>query len=82
VKPLKHSSDLPPPGNKGRTYICSCMIFLRPTSGAKQVMKKWIEQLQGRSVFVASSGIPFRRVVLQESNMGPGNQGAACYHPL
>ncbi|KAF9602977.1 hypothetical protein IFM89_032980 [Coptis chinensis] len=90
------------------------MIFLRPTNGAKQVMKKWIEELQGqpwsgkaksndqlgfnwalnktagqcvifyvdfsgagRSVFAASSGIPFRRVVLQESDMGPGNQGAA-----
>ncbi|KAF9608290.1 hypothetical protein IFM89_008575 [Coptis chinensis] len=48
VKPLKHSLDLPPPGNKGRTYICTCMIFMRPTSGAKQVMKKWIEQLQGQ----------------------------------
>ncbi|XP_050156235.1 UDP-D-xylose:L-fucose alpha-1,3-D-xylosyltransferase MGP4-like [Malus sylvestris] len=46
VKPLKHSHDLPPPGKKGRTYICSCMIFLRPTSGAKLVMKKWIEELK------------------------------------
>ncbi|XP_010251585.1 PREDICTED: UDP-D-xylose:L-fucose alpha-1,3-D-xylosyltransferase MGP4-like [Nelumbo nucifera] len=46
VKPLNHSHDLPPPGKKGRTYICSCMIFLRPTSGAKLVMKKWIEELQ------------------------------------
>ncbi|KAF9592156.1 hypothetical protein IFM89_012585 [Coptis chinensis] len=48
VKPLKHSSDLPPPETKGRTYICSCTIFLHPTSGAKQVMKKWIEELQGQ----------------------------------
>ncbi|XP_058096098.1 UDP-D-xylose:L-fucose alpha-1,3-D-xylosyltransferase MGP4-like [Magnolia sinica] len=46
VKPLDHSHDLPPPGKKGRTYICSCMIFLRPTSGAKEVMNKWIEELQ------------------------------------
>ncbi|KAF5464388.1 hypothetical protein F2P56_014466 [Juglans regia] len=46
VKPLKHSHALPPPGKKGRTYICSCMIFLRPTTGAKLVMKKWIEELQ------------------------------------
>ncbi|KAF6153265.1 hypothetical protein GIB67_000054 [Kingdonia uniflora] len=46
VKPLNHSSDLPAPGKKGRTYICSCMIFLRPTSGAKRVLKKWIEELQ------------------------------------
>lgn len=46
VKPLNHSHDLPPPGKKGRTYICSCMIFLRPTSGAKLVMKKWIEEMK------------------------------------
>jgi len=46
VKPLNHSHELPPPGKKGRTYICSCMIFLRPSSGAKLVMKKWIEELQ------------------------------------
>ncbi|KAG9442005.1 hypothetical protein H6P81_017859 [Aristolochia fimbriata] len=46
VKPLNHSHDLPAPGKKGRTYICSCMIFSRPTNGAKQVMKKWIEELQ------------------------------------
>ncbi|KAM7476475.1 hypothetical protein LguiB_023718 [Lonicera macranthoides] len=46
VKPLNHSHDLPPPGKKGRTYICSCMIYMRPTSGAKLVMKKWIEELE------------------------------------
>ncbi|CAA7408690.1 unnamed protein product [Spirodela intermedia] len=46
VKPLNHSHALPPPGKKGRTYICSCMIFLRPTDGAKKVMKKWIEEMQ------------------------------------
>ncbi|GER46372.1 UDP-D-xylose:L-fucose alpha-1,3-D-xylosyltransferase 1 [Striga asiatica] len=46
VKPLDHSHDLPPPGKKGRTYICSCMIYLRPTSGAKLLMNKWIEELQ------------------------------------
>lgn len=48
VKPLKHSHELPPPGKKGRTYICSCMIFLRPTNGAKLVMKKWIEEMQAQ----------------------------------
>lgn len=46
VKPLNHPHDLPPPGKNGRTYICSCMIFLRPTKGAKEVMKKWIDELQ------------------------------------
>lgn len=46
VKPLNHPHDLPPPGKKGRTYICSCMIFMHPTDGAKLVMKKWIEELQ------------------------------------
>ncbi|KAK6930171.1 Nucleotide-diphospho-sugar transferase [Dillenia turbinata] len=46
VKPIDHSHDLPPPGKKGRPYICSCMIFLCPTSGAKLVLKKWIEELQ------------------------------------
>ena len=48
MKPLNHSHDLPPPGKKGRTYICSCMIFMRPTDGAKLVMKKWIEELQAQ----------------------------------
>nr|KJB24628.1 hypothetical protein B456_004G154200 [Gossypium raimondii] len=48
VKALNHSHDLPPPGKKGRTYICSCMIFLRPKDGAKLVMKKWIEELQAQ----------------------------------
>lgn len=48
VKPLNHSHDLPPPGKKGRTYICSCMIFMRPTDGAKLVMKDWIEELQAQ----------------------------------
>ncbi|EOA20914.1 hypothetical protein CARUB_v10001249mg [Capsella rubella] len=46
IKPLDHSHGLPPPGKKGRPYICSCMIFLRPTNGAKLLMKKWIEELQ------------------------------------
>ncbi|KAL7125748.1 hypothetical protein ABFS83_14G137400 [Erythranthe nasuta] len=46
VKPLDHSHELPPPGKKGRTYICSCFIYLRPTSGANLLMKKWIEELQ------------------------------------
>ncbi|EFJ30957.1 Rhamnogalacturonan II Xylosyl transferase-like protein [Selaginella moellendorffii] len=46
IKPLDHSHSLPPPGKKGRTYICSCMIFLRPTPGAKLVLQKWIEELQ------------------------------------
>lgn len=46
IKPLNHSHDLPPPGKKGRPYICSCMIFLRPTDGAKLILKKWIEELQ------------------------------------
>ncbi|CAD5182662.1 unnamed protein product [Musa acuminata subsp. malaccensis] len=48
VKPLNHPHDLPPPGKKGRTYICSCMIFLRPTRGAKEVMRSWIEELQNQ----------------------------------
>ncbi|CAN6803453.1 unnamed protein product [Brassica oleracea] len=40
IKPLNHSHDLPLPDRKGVTYICSCMIFLRPTNGAKLLMKK------------------------------------------
>lgn len=46
VKPLNHSHGLPPPGKKGRPYICSCMIYARPTNGAKLIMKKWIEEMQ------------------------------------
>ncbi|KAL5662067.1 hypothetical protein ACJX0J_029192, partial [Zea mays] len=46
VKPLDHSHELPPPGKKGRTYICSCMLFLRPTEGAKLLLRKWIEELK------------------------------------
>ncbi|CAN4111512.1 unnamed protein product [Withania somnifera] len=46
VKPLNHSPGLPPPGKKSRPYICSCMIYARPTNGAKLIMKKWIEEMQ------------------------------------
>lgn len=46
IKPLDHPNVLPPPGKKGRTYICSCMIYMHPTPGAKLVMKKWIEELE------------------------------------
>jgi len=46
VNTLDHSHELPPPGKKGRTYICSCMIFLRPTEGAKLLLRKWIEELK------------------------------------
>ncbi|KAJ4876630.1 hypothetical protein Rs2_41648 [Raphanus sativus] len=49
IKPLNHSHDLPPPDRNGVTYICSCMIFLRPKNGAKLLMKKWIEELQAGS---------------------------------
>nr|XP_043620683.1 UDP-D-xylose:L-fucose alpha-1,3-D-xylosyltransferase MGP4-like [Erigeron canadensis] len=48
VKPLDHPNVLPPPGKKGRTYICSCMIYMHPTPGAKLVMQKWIEELQAQ----------------------------------
>ncbi|KAL8138482.1 hypothetical protein V2J09_004483 [Rumex salicifolius] len=46
VKPINHSHGLPPPGKKGRPYICSCMILLRPTDGAKLVLRKWIQEMQ------------------------------------
>ena len=46
VKPLNHSHALPPPGKKGRPYICSCMIFLQPTEGAKLLMRRWIDELK------------------------------------
>eukprot|EP00250_Pteridium_aquilinum_P033265 c5387_g1_i1 orf=355-1404(-) len=48
VKPLDHSHKLPPPGKKGRTYICSCMLFIRPTHGGKLILSKWIEELQAQ----------------------------------
>lgn len=46
IKPLNHPNVLPPPGKKGRTYICSCMIYMHPTPGAKLLMNKWIEELK------------------------------------
>ncbi|KAL8114095.1 hypothetical protein AgCh_021102 [Apium graveolens] len=48
VKPLNHSHALPPPGKKGRTYIYSCMIYMRPTREAKLVMEAWIAELQAQ----------------------------------
>lgn len=48
LKPEDHSHALPPPGKKGRTYICSCMLFLRPTEGAKLLMRAWIKELEER----------------------------------
>ena len=49
IKPLNHSHALPTPDRNGVTYICSCMIFLRPTNGAKLLMKQWIKELQSGS---------------------------------
>ncbi|CAN6853055.1 unnamed protein product [Brassica oleracea] len=46
IKYLNQSHVLPPPDRNGVTYICSCMIFLRHTKGAKLLMKKWIKELQ------------------------------------
>ncbi|KAI9195377.1 hypothetical protein LWI28_014326 [Acer negundo] len=47
VKPLDHSHDL----EKGQLpNICSCMIYMRPTSGGKLVMKKWIEELEAETM--------------------------------
>lgn len=43
-----HSHKLPPPGKKGRTYICSCMLFIRPTHGGKLILRKWIEELEAQ----------------------------------
>ncbi|KAI5079377.1 hypothetical protein GOP47_0004856 [Adiantum capillus-veneris] len=48
VKSHDHSHKLPPPGKKGRTYICSCMLFIRPTNGGKLILKKWIEELKAQ----------------------------------
>ncbi|KAJ4824468.1 UDP-D-xylose:L-fucose alpha-1,3-D-xylosyltransferase mgp4 [Turnera subulata] len=49
VKPLDHSHDLPPPAWKnGPPNVCSCLIFLRPTDGAKLVLNKWIEEVQAQ----------------------------------
>ncbi|XP_010415001.1 PREDICTED: UDP-D-xylose:L-fucose alpha-1,3-D-xylosyltransferase 3 [Camelina sativa] len=48
VKPLNHSHDLPPLSRGGVTYVCSCMIFLRSTDGAKLLMKKWVEEIQAQ----------------------------------
>ncbi len=48
VKPETRSHELPPPGKKGRTHLCSCMLFLRPTEGARFLLHLWIEELQGQ----------------------------------
>jgi rhamnogalacturonan II specific xylosyltransferase len=47
VKPETCSHELPPPGKKGRTHLCSCMLFLRPTEGARLLLHLWIKELQG-----------------------------------
>ncbi|RZC91169.1 hypothetical protein C5167_027235 [Papaver somniferum] len=71
----------PPPGKKGLTYICSCMIFLSPTPGAKLVMKKWIEELQDQpwSEKAKANDQPGwicicvsirRRIIFQEQDLG------------
>ncbi|KAK8588033.1 hypothetical protein V6N12_022492 [Hibiscus sabdariffa] len=74
MKPLNHSHDLPPPGNKGRTYACSCMIFLRRTDGAKLTL---VILSAGGSSSASPDNIPNGRIILQEPNMGAANQGNA-----
>ncbi|CAE5960433.1 unnamed protein product [Arabidopsis arenosa] len=48
IKPLNHSHGLPPRSRGGVTYVCSCMIFLRSTDGAKLLMKTWVEEIQAQ----------------------------------
>ncbi|KAG7585450.1 Nucleotide-diphospho-sugar transferase [Arabidopsis thaliana x Arabidopsis arenosa] len=48
IKPLNHSHGLPPRSRSGVTYVCSCMIFLRSTDGAKLLMKTWVEEIQAQ----------------------------------
>ncbi|CAK9222722.1 unnamed protein product [Sphagnum troendelagicum] len=48
VKPETRSHELPPPGKKGHTHLCSCMLFLRPTEGARLLLHLWIKELQGQ----------------------------------
>ena len=48
IKPAGHSHKLPPPGKKGRTYICSCLLFMRPTYGGKLILKEWINELEAQ----------------------------------
>ncbi|KAJ7962498.1 Glycosyltransferase [Quillaja saponaria] len=69
VKPLNHSHNLPPPGKEGRTNICSCMIFLRPTNGAKLEISKWIEelQIQPRSKAMKSNDQPAFNLALNKT---------------
>ncbi len=33
---------------KGCTHLCSCMLFLRPTEGARLLLHLWIKELQGQ----------------------------------
>ncbi|KAF8109825.1 hypothetical protein N665_0090s0008 [Sinapis alba] len=47
IKTLNHSHGLPTSRN-GVTYVCSCMIFLRCTSGAKLLLKKWVEEIRAQ----------------------------------
>ncbi|KAJ7523662.1 hypothetical protein O6H91_18G057600 [Diphasiastrum complanatum] len=49
IKPSNHSHALPAPGRKGRTYICSCLLFMRSSPGAKLLLRKWIEELHNQS---------------------------------
>lgn len=48
VKPHDHPHALPAPGKNGRTYICSCMLFIRPTPGGKRILKKWIKEVKAQ----------------------------------
>jgi rhamnogalacturonan II specific xylosyltransferase len=57
VKPLDHSHELPPPGRKGRTYICSCIIFPPSTEGAKILLMKGIEEMKEQLTLVEAKEV-------------------------
>ncbi|KFK27221.1 hypothetical protein AALP_AA8G353300 [Arabis alpina] len=56
IKHLNHSHNFSIPEQNGWSYICSCMLFLRPTNAAKLLMKKWIEEIQAQPWFNGMNG--------------------------
>ncbi|KAH7301403.1 hypothetical protein KP509_23G024300 [Ceratopteris richardii] len=48
VKGDGHSQEVAALDRDGLTYICTCMLFIRPTTGGKLIIKEWIKEIEAQ----------------------------------
>ncbi|KAH7301404.1 hypothetical protein KP509_23G024400 [Ceratopteris richardii] len=48
VKGDGHPQEVAALDGDGHTYLCTCMLFIRPTTGRKLIIKEWIKEIEGK----------------------------------